>query len=269
MTKVHPTAIVDARAQLGDGVEVGPYAVIRGQVILGKNVLIDAHSVVEGPLEVGDDVQIGPCAFVGLKPQHRQFDAALQTWLIIGDKTIIREGASAHRSTRPGKENATRIGRQCFLMAGSHVAHDCVVGDNVTLANVVMLGGHVHVGDSAFLGGGSMFHQFVRIGRMVVVAGNEGVSHDIPPFAAVRYGGLKGYNAVGCHRAGLTQQSIHAIRQTFRCLESCRQVKDALERVHAEVELTAEVREILDFIASSKRGIIPIAKKRAPQMPIE
>jgi len=191
MTSIHPTAIIDRRAELGEGVKVGPYVVIEGRVRVGAGCVIEAHSVLRGPSAIGARCRIGPAAYVGLDPQHLKLNAnETESWLIVGDECVIREGASLHRATHEGLEHATRLGDRCFLMANSHVGHDARLGNDVVMANAVLIGGHVTVGDRTFLGGGSAIHQFCRVGRLVVIAGNESVARDIPPFAAARYGGI-------------------------------------------------------------------------------
>jgi len=263
-TEIHPTAVIDRRAELGSGVKVGPFAVIEGAVTLGDGTTVGPHSILRGHTIVGANCRIGPAAYVGLDPQHVRFDPnGPATFLTIGDGTIIREGASVHRSFKPGIENATRVGARCFLMGQSHVAHDCVLADGVTLANGVLLGGHVVVGSAAFLGGGCAVHQFCKIGRLAIVSGNEVVTREVPPFAAVRYGGLKGYNAVGCKRAGIARQSIHDLRAAFRCLHSHRTTTAAVEAIRALNSQSPEVKELLDFIAAAKRGIQPSVRFNA------
>jgi UDP-N-acetylglucosamine acyltransferase len=257
MVSIHPTAIIDGEVTIGTGTTVGPYVIIRGRVEIGQGVNIDAHSVIEGHAEIGDGCRIGPAAFVGTAPQHRRHDPALPTWVVIGPRTVVREGASVHRATATGRENATRVGTDCYLMCHSHVGHDCTVGDGVTLANATLLGGHVTVGDGAFLGGGSVFHPHVRVGRLAVVAGNEPVSHDVPPFAAVRYGGLKAYNAVGCRRAGMSQRSVHALRRAFNRLAHDRVIGCALAAVERDEPVDPAVAELLRFVRDSHRGIVP------------
>ena len=148
-------------------------------------------------------------------------------------------------------------------MAGAHVGHDCVLESDVVLANTVLLGGHCTVGRKAFLGGSCGVHQFVRIGRLAMVAGNESISQDVPPFAAVRYGGLKGYNAIGCRRDGSDQPTLVAIRAAFRCLQVHRLVCDAVAAIQETVPNLPHVRELLSFIASSKRGIAPSSARRS------
>jgi len=259
MTSIHPTAIIDRRAELAEGVKVGPYVVIEGRVRVGAGSIIEAHSVLRGPTNVGSRCRIGPAAYVGLDPQHLKFNAnETESWLIVGDECVIREGASLHRATHEGIEHATRLGDRCFLMANSHVGHDTQIGDDVVMANAALLGGHVTVGDRAFLGGGCGIHQFCQIGRLVVIAGNESVARDIPPFAAARYGGIKGYNAVWCKRAGISRAGIAAIREAYFCFHNNRTTPGAVEAIRNSVGADlAEVREILEFIARSKRGIQP------------
>jgi UDP-N-acetylglucosamine acyltransferase len=257
MSQIHPTAIVDRRVELGEGVRIGAYAVLDGRITVGKGSVIAPHSVLGGNTIIGERCEIGPAAYVGLDPQHLHFDRTTETCAILGDNTIVREGASVHRASKPGVENATRLGMNCFLMSTAHVAHDCKLANHVVMANGALLGGHVEVGERAFLGGGCVIHQFCKIGRLVVIAGNEAMSHDIPPFAAARYGGLKGYNAVGCKRAGMSRESIHAIRAAFGCLHSNRTVPRAVEAIRLLGSDAPEVKEILDFIASSKRGLQP------------
>ena len=182
MAVIHPTAIVDPRAELADDVRIGPYVVIEGRVIVGAGSHIHSHSVLKGHTVLGSKCRVGPGAYVGLDPQHLKFDGS-ETSLIIGDDVVIRESASIHRSFKPGEEHATWIGHRCFFMATSHVAHDCRVGNDVVMANGALLGGHVTVGDRAFVGGGTGIHQFCQIGRLAMLSGNEAISRDVPPFA--------------------------------------------------------------------------------------
>jgi UDP-N-acetylglucosamine acyltransferase len=262
MAKIHPTAIVDPLAQLADDVSVGPFSIITGPVRIGSGTIIHPHSQVQGKTVIGSGCVIGPTAFVGLPPQHLRADPEVgQT--IIGDRTILRELVTVHRSTSAGDDHATRIGNDCFLMAAAHVGHDCFLDDNVVMANATLLGGHCHISRKVFLGGGCAIHQFVRVGRLAILAGNEAVSQDVPPFGCVRYGGLKGYNAIGCRRDGWNRQTIRAVRATYYALHTHRIVSDALKQVRETIPSFPEVCEIVDFIASSKRGIVPSLAQRA------
>ena len=180
----HPTAIVDKRARLGEGVKIGPYVVIEGRVSIGDGTTIRSHSVLGGDTKIGRNCRIGPAAYVGLDPQHIRFkaEAMSPTFLIIGDNVTVREGARIHRAIHPGEDHATRIGDNCFIMGAVHVAHDCILERDVIMADAALLGGHCQVGRGAFLGGGCTVHQFVHIGRLAIIAGNEQLSHDVPPF---------------------------------------------------------------------------------------
>jgi UDP-N-acetylglucosamine acyltransferase len=255
---VHPTAIVDSRAQLADSAEIGAYSIIKGKVTIGPGTVILEHSHVHGPTMIGARCRIGPAAFVGLEPQHLRFtpDENNPTYLVIGDDVVIREGASVHRATHPGVEHATRLGDRVFAMGAVHIAHDCIIDHDAILANGALLGGHCHIGARAFLGGGCTLHQFTLIGRLAMIGGNEAVAKDVPPFGAVWERRLKGYNAVGCRRSGLTRGAIASIRSAYQLLHANRSTNAAVAAIRREVEQTPEVAEILAFIAASKRGIL-------------
>jgi UDP-N-acetylglucosamine acyltransferase len=257
MPQIHPTAIVDPRAQLADDVRIEAYAIVEGAVTLGPGTHVKSHSVLKGHSILGANCQVGPGAYVGMDPQHLKFDGS-ETSLIIGDNVVMRESVSIHRAFKPGAEHATRIGNGCFFMATSHVGHDCHVGNDVILANGTMLGGHVTVGDRAFIGGGTAIHQFCQVGRLVIMSGNEAISRDVPPFSALKYGGLKGYNAIGCRRAGIRQASIQALRRAFRLLHANRTTPGAVAAIRESADASVpEVIELLSFIAGSKRGLQP------------
>lgn len=262
MAIIHSTAIVDPAAELADDVQIEPYAIIGPHVSIGRGSIIKSHSVIEGPTVIGTDCQIGPGAYVGLDPQHLQFlkkpmEERRLCWLVIGNNVLIRESASVHRSTHAGKDHATRVGNNCMLMGGTHVAHDCILESDVILANAALLAGHCQVGQRAFLGGGCTIHQFVRIGRIAMISGNEPVSRDVPPFATMIYGGLKGYNAVGCRRAGLSREAISSIRAAYQCIHSHRTRNATVGAMRDLEPMTGEICEILDFFGKSKRGIQP------------
>jgi UDP-N-acetylglucosamine acyltransferase len=254
---IHPTAIVDRRADLGESVKIGPYVVIEGRVKIGAGTIIKAHSIIGRDTIVGRNCKIGPAAYVGMDPQHMRYvpreDAP--TYLVVGDNVTIREGSRIGRATVPGVDHATKIGDDCFIMGAVHIAHDCVLEPHVIMADGALLGGHCHIGQWAFLGGGCTVHQFVHIGRLAIIAGNEQLSHDVPPFGAVRYGRLKGYNAIGCKRAGMDRTTIWAIRRCFQALRQNRTVPAALADIRANVQNPPEVIEFVEFIASAKRGI--------------
>lgn len=257
MGNIHPTAIIDPAAELADDVRVDAYAVIRGKISIGAGSVVREHTVIQGTTRIGRHCTLGPGAYIGLNPQHLKFRHSEQdpTWLIIGDEVVVREAATLHRAFNAGEERATRIGNRCFIMCGAHVAHDCVIGHDVTLANAVLLAGHCQIGDGVFLGGGAGLHQFVRVGRLALIGGNEPVTKDVPPFGAVFYRRLKGYNAVGCRRAGMSRETITAIRATYQQLQTSPTTSAALEAIRNEIPDLPEVREIVEFIVESKRGV--------------
>jgi UDP-N-acetylglucosamine acyltransferase len=261
MPQIHPTAIVDRRAELADDVSIGAYSIIKGAVTLGPGTIVHEHSHIHGHSVLGSNCKIGPGAYVGLPPQHLKFDGENSS-LLIGNNVIIRETASVHRAIHPGLENATRVSDRCLIMGGCHVAHDCVVGQDVVMANSALLGGHCHVADRAFIGGGVTLHQFVRVGRLAIIAGNEAISHDVPPFAAVRYRGMKGYNAIGCKRSGMSSETIDAVRSAYHCLHIHRTLPGAVAAIKASVPMLPEIIELLDFLASTHRGVVPSVHAR-------
>jgi UDP-N-acetylglucosamine acyltransferase len=263
MPQVHPTAIVDPQAELADDVIIGPYCIITGPVQIGAGTIIHPHSQLEGKTRIGKNCRIGPTAFIGQPPQHLRADPDIGM-TIIGDRVTIREMTAVHRSITAGEEHATRIGDECFVMSQAHVGHDGVLEPQATIASGVFLGGHCHVGRNAFLGGGCVVHQFVRLGRLVIICGNEAVSQDVPPFGSMRYSGLKGYNAVGCRRSGMSAAGVKAVRAVYRCLHETRVMSRALERIEAEVGQVPEAREVIDFIRASKRGIVPSVRQHNP-----
>jgi UDP-N-acetylglucosamine acyltransferase len=263
MAHIHPTAIIDPKARFAGDVTIGPYVVIEGPVQIGAGTAVLAHSILQGNTVIGSKCRIGPAAFVGLPPQHLKADPEIGA-LIVGNDVTIREGATIHRSTHAGLAHATRVGDNCFLMGGVHVAHDVVMEPDVIAANDALIAGHCAIGSQAFLGGGCTIHQFARVGRLAIVGGNEAVGHDVPPFGAMRYGGLKGYNAIGVKRSGMPIAKIYAIRAAYRCFLSARTIPLAIAAIKATPGGDSpEVKELLDFIATSKRGLVPsIARHR-------
>jgi UDP-N-acetylglucosamine acyltransferase len=256
MAKIHPTAIVDPQAEFGEDVSIGAYSIIKGAVQIGRGTIIHEHTHLGGKSRIGEHCEIGPAAYVGLPPQHLKADRNIGQ-LIVGNHVTIRETATVHRAIHAGEEKATRIGDNCFIMGGVHIAHDCVIGQSVVIANSALLGGHCQIFDQAFLGGGAALHQFVRVGRLAIVGGNEAVTQEVLPFAAIRDRGMRGYNAIGCRRAGMNRETIAAIRAVFRSFHSHRLPEKAIEEIRANVPDLPELREMLAFISSVKRGIVP------------
>lgn len=218
MTTIHPTAIVDPAAVIGADVTVGPFSIVGPHVTLGDGVVLHSHVVVEGRTTLGAGVTVFPHASVGIVPQDLKYHGE-PSRLEVGAKTVIRECATLHLGTEGGGM-LTRVGSSCLLMANSHVAHDCMVGDNVILVNCATLGGHVHVGNNTIVGGLSAVHQWVRIGEGVMVGGMTGVEFDVIPYGMVtgNRAHLGGLNLVGLRRAGVPRDDIHALRAAYKLL---------------------------------------------------
>ncbi len=253
---IHPTAIVDKKAEIDPTADIGPYVIIDGPVRVHAGTKVMAHAYLTGWTEIGRDCRIHPGAVVGHEPQDLAF-TGLESYCRIGDETIIREMATIHRGTDPG--SATEIGKRCFLMAASHVAHNCIVGDDVKLANCGLLAGHVHVGNGAFISGNTVVHQFVRVGELVMISGGAAVGMDLPPFMmAAGRNQCVNINLIGLRRAGFLQDQIKEVRQAFRLLfRSGLPLNKALDRL-AESVSTDAGRRIVEFIREpSKRGILP------------
>lgn len=251
---IHPTAVIDTAAIIDPTADIGPFVVVEGPVRVGPRVRVYAHAFLTGDTIIEADVKIHPGAVVGHEPQDLAYDGAVSSCRI-GEGTIIREYATIHRGTQPG--SATVVGRRCYIMACAHVAHNCTLGDDVKLANCALLAGHVQVGDGAFISGGVVVHQFVRIGSLVMVAGNARVPMDVPPyFLCDPDGACGGINAVGLRRAGFSSAERLDVKNAHRTLyRSGRTFRDAVEALAATVATVAG-RRILDFLrAPSRRGI--------------
>ena len=234
---IHPTAVIEAGAKLADDVVVGPHAVIYRHVTLGPGCVVHAGAV------------------LGDTPQDMAFGGE-DSFVVIGAGCVIREHVTIHRGTKPG--TTTEVGDGCFLMAGSHLAHNVKLGRKVIVANGAMLGGYAEVGDQAFLSGNAMAHQFVRIGRLAMLGGGVGVSRDVPPFCILRSNSLNrvtALNVVGMRRAGFSAEVRLEIQRAFRVLyRSGLNVPQALARLQAEFP-SGPGREMHDFVAASRRGI--------------
>jgi len=216
--RVHPTAVVEAGAELADDASVGPFAVIGPQVRLGAGVAVGAHVVLAGRTRVGAGTRIHPFAAVGLPPQDTKYRDE-PSELAIGSNVVIREHATLNPGTAGGGM-LTEVGDNCLIMIGAHVAHDCRIGANAILVNNVLLGGHVHVEEHAILGGGSAVHQFVRIGKHAMVGGMSAVESDVIPYGSVmgNRAFLAGLNIVGLKRRGFGRETIHRLRSAYRLL---------------------------------------------------
>lgn len=249
MANIHATAVVDSRAKLGTDVEIGPFCVIGPHVQLGDRVVVQPHAVITGRTTLGEDCRVFPFVCLGQAPQDVKFHDEPST-ITIGPKTVLRE----HVTINPGTESghmATRVGANCMLMIGAHVAHDCSIGDSVTMVNAATLGGHVDVGEGAIIGGLSAVHQNVRIGAYAFVGGMTGITADVIPYgmAIGNRANLCGLNIVGLKRKGVSRDQIHELRQAYRMLFSSEgTLLERLEDVDGMFSSNPLAKEIIDFI---------------------
>jgi UDP-N-acetylglucosamine acyltransferase len=258
--KIHPTAIVDADAQIGADVEIGPFSIVGPQAVIREKTIVQSHVVIESEVTIGTDNFIGHGAIIGAPPQDVSFSPQRKTRVEIGNDNIIREYCTIHRGSPDG--SATKIGDKNFLMAGAHIGHNCLIGNNVIIANNCLLAGHVRVDDGAFLGGGSTFHQHMHIGRMVMVQGSSAFGKDLPPFViAAERNCVFGVNVVGLRRAGLSSKERDEIKAAFKLVYlSGLNISQALEKA-AMMKFGAPACEFLDFVANAKkRGICPLRR---------
>jgi len=261
MVNVHATAVVDPSAKLGTDVEIGPYCVIGPDVELGDGVVVRSHAILVGRTTLGEGCQVYPFVSMGQTPQDVRFHNEPST-LTIGPNTIIREHVTIHPGTEDG-HMATKVGANCFLMIGAHVAHDCALGDNVTMVNGATLGGHVSIGEGAIIGGLSAVHQFVRIGAYAFIGGMSGITADVIPFgmAIGNRANLYGLNIVGLKRKGFPREQIHELRQAYRMLFSSEgTLKERLEDVEGMFSANPLAKQIIDFIKteSDRSFCVPI-----------
>jgi UDP-N-acetylglucosamine acyltransferase len=253
---IHTTAIVHPKARIAEGVEIGPYTVIGEHVTIGKDTKIGSHVLVEGWTTIGERNRIFSFSSIGTAPQDIGYRDE-ETCLIIGDDNVIRECATVHRATTK-EDRKTVIGDKNFLMAYSHVAHDCKLGNHVIMANSVALGGHIVIGDHAILGGIVAVHQFVKIGSYSIIGGQSAVSLDIPPFvsAAGNRAKLYGLNLVGLKRKGFSDAAIATLKKAYKTIfRSGLTQEEAISKAVAEFPDSPEVRTLVDFIRCSKRGV--------------
>jgi len=251
---IHCTAVIDGKAQIDSEVEIGPYVVIDGAVTIKRGTRVMAHAYLTGWTEIGEDNEIYPGAVLGAAPQDKAYKGQ-ESYTRVGHRNIFREHVQVHRGTTPG--SATVIGNDNFLMATSHVGHNCQIGDAVVLANGALLAGYVEVGNSVFLSGNCVVHQFVRIGDYALMRGLSGTSRDVPPYAIIDWQHtVRGVNVVGLKRAGFDEKRIRAIRMAFRVLfRPGRNLAIALKELEQSTRANDDVAALLDFIKTSKRGV--------------
>lgn len=255
-SKIHPTAIIEPGAQIGNNVTIEAYAVIKGNVTLADHVVIKSHAYIDGYTTIGEGTVVWPSASIGTKTQDLKYKGE-KTFVFIGKNCEIREFVTINSSCQEG--SAVRIGDECLIMAYCHVAHNCEVGNRVIMVNNAMLAGHVTVEDNAIIGGMTPVHQFCRIGQYAMVGGFSRITHDIPPYtigagAPYKLGGL---NLVGLRRHGFSLEVRKALFKAFKLTyRSGLRLSEALDLIEKEVELNSHVQHWLKFCRASKRGLI-------------
>tara|TARA_R100000027_G_scaffold67701_1_gene67957 strand:- start:6111 stop:6995 length:885 start_codon:yes stop_codon:yes gene_type:complete len=249
---IHPTAIVDEAASLGKDVRIGPFSIVEGGVTIGDNTELSSHVVIKSGVVIGADCKIDSFSVIGGDPNHMSFDIATRSGVLIGNQCVFRESVTIHRSIYP--DTNTLVGNNVFLMAGSHIAHDCDVGDQVIFANQVAIAGHSTLGRGVFMGGGAMIHQFTRIGDGAMISGLSRISKDIAPFLMVgERDHVSGLNLIGLRRSGVPAESIREIKELFRTilLKPGNPIQVAANQ---PTPSSPEARLFLEFFISSKRG---------------
>ena len=254
-TQVHPSAIVDESAELGQGVVVGPWSIIGPGVKIGDGTHIRSHVLIERDTTLGADCQIHQGAVLGTDPQDLKFRGE-NTYLVVGDRTVIREYATLNRGTNDMIR--TVVGDDCLLMAYSHVAHDSQIGNHVVLSNAVNMAGHVIIEDWAIVGGLTAIHQFVRIGAHSFVGGASRTSQDVPPYTKAAGSPMKlyGLNSVGLDRRGFSPEVRKTLKKAYRTIfQSSLPLSQALDQAEAECQDLPEVGHFINFIRKSERGV--------------
>lgn len=253
---IHPTAIIEPGAEIDTNVTIGPYAIIKDNVFIGAGTEIGPYTTIDQFVTIGPDCRIFPYASIGAAPQDLKFHGE-KTYLKIGRGSIIREFVTINRGTESGG-GITEVGEENYLMAYTHIAHDCKTGKQVILANNSTLAGHIELGNNVTVGGLVAIHQFVKIGDFAYIGGKSAVVKDIPPYviAAGDRATLHGLNNVGLKRHRFTKSTLQELKKTYRIVFRIGlTVKQASERVRAEVEQIPEVVNFMNFIKSSSRGI--------------
>ncbi len=254
---VHETAIVAPGSRIGEGCHIGPYCTVGSEVSLGERVRLESHVVIDGKVAVGSETHIFPFVSIGHAPQDLKY-AGEPTETVIGERNVIREFVTIHRGTSGGG-GVTRIGNDNLLMAQAHVAHDCLLGNEVILANAATLAGHVEIADRANIGAYSGVHQFCRIGLEAYVGGYSVVVKDAPPFATIQGNHAKcyGLNRLGMKRRGYPADTIKKLHHAYHLLLSAKlNTTQAIERIKQEISDCSEVDLLVDFIQTSKRGVV-------------
>lgn len=253
---IHPTALIDAKAELGTGTIVGPYCIVGPDVVLGESCWLQHHVTLAGPMKAGARNKFYAYCSIGQQTQDLKY-AGEPTWLEIGDENVFREFCTVNRSTTG--EGKTRIGHRGNFLAYSHIGHDCNVGDAVIFSNNGTLAGHVEVGDHAVMGGLTAVHQFCRLGRFAITGGCSKIVQDLPPFmiADGNPAEIRGVNSIGMERNGIGAETIKAIKEAFRLLYRAKLNRaQAIEAIRNQIAPREEITQLLEFIEKTERGII-------------
>jgi UDP-N-acetylglucosamine acyltransferase len=254
--KVHPSAIVDPHAELGNNVEIGPFSIIERNVKLGDGTIVGMHCLITGHTSIGKKNQFFSGAIIGSDPQDLKFRGET-TYTEIGDENIFREYVTVNSGT--GEGTKTIIGNHNLIMTQCHIAHNCILGDHVKLANVATLAGHVQIQDYATVGGLTPIHQYVRLGSYSMVGGGFRVTQDIAPYVLTGGEPLANYglNQVGLARAGFTKETIQLLKKAYRIIfRSKLSLQEAVLSVQQNLEQTTEIKNLIDFLTTSTRGFI-------------
>ena len=253
---ISPLASIHPEAKIGENVEIGPFVTIDRDVEIGDGCIIEASATICRYVKMGKNCHVFPSAVIGAIPQDLKFHGE-ETWTIIGNNNVMREFVTIHRGT--ASKGQTVIGNNNLIMAYCHVAHDCVLGNNIIMSNCTQLAGEVEVDDFAIIGGGTLVHQFSHIGSHVMIQGGSKINKDIPPYVIAARDPIAycGINSVGLNRRGFTPEQIHTIQEAYRIIyQGGMIVSKALESIEATLPASAERDMILDFVRNSPRGIV-------------
>lgn len=255
--KIHATAVIHPSAVIGPNVTIGPYCVIGEDVVIGDGTKIDSHVVIDGPTTIGHNCSFSSAAMIGVKPQDLKFNGE-KTSLIIGDNNVFREFVTVSRGTAGGR-GETRIGNDNYIMSYGHVAHDCIIGNNVTITGGAALAGHCTVDDYAIIGGLAGVHQFVKIGKMAMIGGMAKVARDVPPYMLVDGNPARviGVNIVGMRRQGTPQDVRESMKRAYRILyDSGLTLAKAIGKIEGELSGSSEIEVFVEFLKGTTRGVI-------------
>jgi len=256
MNNIHTTALVNPNAKLGENLIVGPYAVVEGDVEIGNDCFVGAHAVIYSGARIGNRVKIFQGSSVANLPQDLKFGGE-KTLFIIGDDTVVREFATLHRGTK--ETGKSQVGKNCLLMAYSHIPHDCFVGDNCIIANAVQIGGHSYIEDYVIIGGLAGLHQFSRVGEHSMIGGAAKITQDVPPYilAAHNPAIFTGLNVIGLRRRGFKAEDIQILKEAYKYLyDMSLNVSQAVKVIESKFGSNNYVQKILNFLSGSKRGIV-------------